>query len=677
VLAVSVFQTLQGSPPPRSTNQAARVVAEPAFTREAFWKHSIAVASAAELLARHVPSIDPTEAFISGLLHDLGKIALDTALPKSFAKVIEAVEILRSNIADVERQIIGLDHLTVGKRLAEKWHLPERIRDCIWLHGQLPSLLPATISHPGLVNLITLADHMAREMHVGYSGNYVFRIPSAELTKSLGLTQRHLDEVQSKLVSAIEDRAGALGLGETSSQELYQQALTRANRELGRVSTQLAAKNKNLAARAKFFDGLAKFHGAVAPDSAPRTVLEAIGETAKQLLGAPSLAAVSLAPGQPFAEAVIGGEVTIVDAAVKLSAHPPGSIFAVGPELAALMDVLSPRLGGGEKRFWAPLMAEGNTIGLLVWPSLPGQPDELQRLSSLRQEMTGILTGFSLALRTAQIRDEARQLSEQLAQSNRTLNDAQSELLRARTLVGIAEMAAGAAHEMNNPLAVISGRSQLLASQISDEKHRKSAQLIAEQAMRLSDMITELMNFAKPCANEARELSVQEILSRAVEQAKRAPEAADREVEVAADVGDVPMVRVDPEHAVAALAEIVSNALQATAEKGGNVRLHATADPFGGQVAITVADDGCGMDEHTLQRAFDPFFSSMPAGRRRGMGLAKALRWVESFGGSIRLSSQPGGGTRATLLLPTGERGVERDGSTLAAGPLSPHRAAG
>jgi signal transduction histidine kinase len=70
------------------------------------------------------------------------------------------------------------------------------------------------------------------------------------------------------------------------------------------------------------------------------------------------------------------------------------------------------------------------------------------------------------------------------------------------------------------------------------------------------------------------------------------------------------------------------------------------------RVVLSVTDNGCGMDEHALKRAFDPFFSSRKAGRRRGMGLAKALRWVEASGGSIRLESRPGEGTRAVLLLP-------------------------
>ena len=100
----------------------------------------------------------------------LGDTRLETHVP-------EAVDLLRGNFADVERRVIGLDHMVVGKRLAERWQLPSTIRDCIWLHGQLPAALPATVKNPQLVNLITLADTLVREQHLGYSGNYSFSVP--------------------------------------------------------------------------------------------------------------------------------------------------------------------------------------------------------------------------------------------------------------------------------------------------------------------------------------------------------------------------------------------------------------------------------------------------------------------------------------------------------------------
>ena len=91
---------------------------------------------------------------------------------------------------------------------------------------------------------------------------------------------------------------------------------------------------------------------------------------------------------------------------------------------------------------------------------------------------------------------------------------------------------------------------------------------------------------------------------------------------------------------------------------------------------MTVNDNGCGMDEETLKRAFDPFFSSKPAGRRRGMGLAKALRWIEASGGSIRLESRAGQGTRAIVLLPAARRRAGAVSGEPAGTPVSERRAA-
>lgn len=102
----------------------------------------------------------------------------------------------------------------------------------------------------------------------------------------------------------------------------------------------------------------------------------------------------------------------------------------------------------------------------------------------------------------------------------------------------------------------------------------------------------------------------------------------------------------------AALSEVLINAIHATDPKTGRIAVQAGHDPWSGRVVINIKDNGCGMDEATLKRAFDPFFSSKPAGRRRGLGLAKALRWVEASGGSIRLESRAGEGTRVLVVLP-------------------------
>jgi signal transduction histidine kinase len=189
-----------------------------------------------------------------------------------------------------------------------------------------------------------------------------------------------------------------------------------------------------------------------------------------------------------------------------------------------------------------------------------------------------------------------------------------------------------------------------LASQLTDPKYKAAAHLIYEQSHRLSSIITELMDFAKPEPPSPRESDLADIVGKALHEAKMQHDPADRAVEVT--MGEVPAVIVDPRQIAGALQEVIDNALQATDANKGHVSVHAAFDPYSSRVVLTVSDDGCGMDEETVKRAFDPFFSSKRAGRRRGMGLAKALRWVEASGGSIRLESRVGQGTRTVLLLP-------------------------
>ncbi len=660
VLAVSVFETF---------GTGASKGASGRFDRAMFWRHCMAVACCAELLAATArrkgnkkPGTDPADAFVCGLLHDLGKVALDASLPKSFARVVDAAEMLRGDIADIERSVIGIDHMVVGKRLAERWGLPPTVRDCIWLHGTAPETYPSTLKNPWMVSLVTLADMIVRERHIGYSGNYVYNVPKSKLVEQLGLSLDDVEAAAEGLIEQIEPRAKALGLGETTSSELYRQALCQANVELGRVSDQLAAKNRRLSVRAKFFEALAAFQSELRPDAAPSLVLRAIAQTATGVLGVERAAAFSLPPGRDFAEAVIAdkaGEAIaslLVDRPGQGESDVPVSLprphASDGPVLPAEQDMewltgqLGPQLGHSQ-RWWICLEADGECIGGVVWGNPAG---EANRLSMQLQELSALSVGWGLALRTCQIRDESRQLAEQLAETNRRLISTQNELLRNRTLAVVGEMAAGAAHEMNNPLMVISGRSQLLAKTLKDQEQQKAATAIAENAQRLSDMITELMHFAKPTAARVQPTDAAHLLAEALAKAKSIAGVADRNIEVTC--GEVPAVLSDRQQVASALAEVVANAIQATDPKSGQILVGTAYDPFSRRVAISVADNGCGMDDKTLGHAFDPFFSEKPAGRRRGLGLPKAMRWVEGSGGTIQMESRRGEGTRVLILLP-------------------------
>ncbi|MGA2498719.1 MAG: HDOD domain-containing protein [Tepidisphaeraceae bacterium] len=628
------------------------------FDRTEFWKHSIAVACAAELLAESVSGIDPAEAFVCGLLHDIGKIALDTILPRSYERVIEAADLLRGNVADVERTVIGLDHMVVGKRLAERWQLPASVRDSIWLHGQNPESLPAGVLSGRMVNLITLADNLVREQHIGHSANYTFHVVRPALQQATGVSDAAIEAARGSLIKRIEERADALGLGHATTGEIYLSALSQANQELGRIGEQLAARNRKLASRARYFEALSRFQGELRPDAPSSLVLQAVGQTAQSVIGMAPLIVFSTRPAQGYAEFLMvraSGEVaetSVVDCPARL-ARPmagEGPVLPAGDHLEWLMSRVSPLLCG-EERFWIALEAEGICVGGIVWGAAAG---EAQRLGPHAPELAALAAGWSLALRTSQFREEAHTLAEQLAEANRRLQGAQAELVRTRSVAAVGELAAGAAHEMNNPLAVISGRAQLLADSLEEPKLKQSAQLIFDQSHRLSQIITDLMEFAKPAPPVPAQVVVADLIDRAVREARSRDSGYKRKIELTMD--EVPPVLADQEQTRMALVEVLHNALQATDEVGGKIVICAAYDVFSTRVALSVTDNGCGMDGEVLRRAFDPFFSGLPAGRRRGMGLAKALRWIEAGGGTIRLESKPEEGTRAIIVLPAAPR---------------------
>ena len=305
--------------------------------------------------------------------------------------------------------------------------------------------------------------------------------------------------------------------------------------------------------------------------------------------------------------------------------------------LAWLVRLLAKPLPG-DAHTWLCLHADGECAGgVLVAGAVTG-------------DFADLAAGWSLALRLAQAREATADVADQLAVVNRRLADAQERIARDRALVAVAELAAGAAHEMNNPLMVISGRSQLLYHALTNPRDKQAALTIHGNAGRLSNMISDLMRFAKPSAASVSDAPVSAVVAEALTLVVALPERAGRRIEL--DVPDLPPVRVDVAQVGRAVSNLLENALQATVLDHGEIEIRAAIDLTATHAILTVADAGPGMDEATLRHAGEPFFSKKDAGRRRGMGLALATRLIESNGGSLRLESTLGRGTRAVVRLP-------------------------
>jgi signal transduction histidine kinase len=228
----------------------------------------------------------------------------------------------------------------------------------------------------------------------------------------------------------------------------------------------------------------------------------------------------------------------------------------------------------------------------------------------------------------------------------------QSGLARARSLETAVALAAGAAHELNNPLTVISGRAQMLRSQPIPEETQKQLEAISRQAHAASDIVTELMEFARPRTPVPQSVSLRDVMAGLSAELLATGLLAEGQLRMEIP-SDTPPVWFDREYLQRLFRELLLNAIEATPAETRSLAVKARSDSTEENLVVQVIDNGRGMTTEVLGRAMDPFYSWRPAGRGRGLGLSRVSRWLAEGGGSVFLESRPGVGTRVEVRLPT------------------------
>lgn len=210
------------------------------------------------------------------------------------------------------------------------------------------------------------------------------------------------------------------------------------------------------------------------------------------------------------------------------------------------------------------------------------------------------------------------------------------------------ELAYGASHEINNPLANISARAQSLLRDERDPERRRTIEAINQQALRAHEMISDLMLFARPPQLVLALTNLAEVVSEAAR--GLAPELARRNVAIRFDIAtSLPVVQADATHLLVAIRALLDNALEAIGRDGAIVVTWSSTE---GAVQLRIADSGPGIAPEIRPHIFDPFFSGREAGRGLGFGLSKAWRIVTLHNGTLEADSPPTGGATFTITLP-------------------------
>lgn len=218
-------------------------------------------------------------------------------------------------------------------------------------------------------------------------------------------------------------------------------------------------------------------------------------------------------------------------------------------------------------------------------------------------------------------------------------------------LEAMAEFAAGAGHEINNPVATIAGRVQMLLKHETDPERRQSLATIGGQAYRIRDMIGDAMLFGRPPAPRPTAVN----LSKAIEDVQHSLSEAIHAsgVLLTVDLSGVSCLRADETQLKVVISNLILNCLNVL-EPGGQICISAKEETVDAipMLHIQITDDGPGLSEQEQEHLFDPFYSARQAGRGLGFGLSKCWRIVDLHGGQIEAETSQRRGVTFHLFWP-------------------------
>lgn len=625
-----------------------------------FWRHSLACACAARLLAERARPKLAGAAFTAGLVHDCGKLALLAAEGETYAKLLSDEFLVGQRLVKAEQEALGADHCLAGKWLLERWKLPETLVDAAWMHHQHVSALLGA-GEPAMVSLIVfLADRLSHEA-MGTLPGMAQDTDCLGAAASLGFDSRAaLREVRAGIGEMFAGRAALFDLHEDSA-GFYFNALSRANRRLGAVNLGLSGKSMVLERDAESLRSVALAGVEITKADTVQDVLFSLAGCLKERFASPGGAACLIDPDHLTVEGYLwgfGGGLRPISLLLDENLAPAGEYAQVLPrEIAAHLSGCRTRasaLAGPEGppiHFQHGMAMVSVTEGAEAFGELFYLPAD-QKVTPEERSAVSLLAQLAVqAFRRLELVKRCELRSERLAQVMRSMQDMNDKLLKTQRLAAVGQLAAGAAHEINNPLAIISARAQLLEMRETDAAKKKGLRQMVEQIERISAILGSLMDFARPAAPRMEPVNPKDVADRVLGLMEGS--LGNQGVVVTrAYEPSVPDIKADSRQMEQVFLNLVLNAQHAMEGNSGALTVGLAYKPEIDSVVYTFADTGHGIPVENLEKIFDPFFTTKGEGKGTGLGLSTAYGIVQAHKGRITVESAPGEGAVFTVVLP-------------------------
>ena len=656
------------------------------------WKHSLGCAVCAEKLAGKACPDLQAEAFVGGLLHDVGKLILEDCFPDVSGQI--RAEHTEKGIPwlQAEKSILGVDHPTVGKWLAEKWKLPRIFIQAIWMHHHPLSSIQELgfIGQKKIIITIHLADILAHEIMADSFLCHRAAIEHKDILEFLDVTPDDLENLSISMGRYYSERASILDL-EEDEPSFYYGALKRANKKLVKI----ASKNVRYRALKKINQELGLLHDLhleLARIEDAEEVLDRAAQTIELKLKKPKGVIYRINQEERILKGrywLSGAESSAFSFELDENGQPAtqkiheiddglGRLIESSPKRFPEISVRNRQINlvqYSDPYFVMPLIIGDRIVGEIGIGEEDGTGNESMAEGNLK--IYGYLASIiETALSRIELIEEAREtaesLSATLSKNNQMMlllkksisekQEMEQEILRAQKLESIGVVVGGIAHDFNNILTAISGNVSLAKMYVKPGEKAFEKLIQAEKAfLRAKDLNRQLLTFSKRGGAPVKKVvSITDLIKESVGFALRGSN-----VRCQYSLPDgLLLVEVDEGQINQVLNNLIINADQAMPEggtisiSGENISLEKGNElPFeeGKYVKITIKDQGIGIPKEDLTRIFDPYFTTKKKGS--GLGLATAYSIVKKHGGYISVNSEPGMGTTFFLYLPASENG--------------------
>ncbi|MBW1717996.1 MAG: HDOD domain-containing protein [Deltaproteobacteria bacterium] len=606
------------------------------FNLKSFWWHSLKCAVVAKLIAGKIHYTNPDEAFLSGLLHDIGKLVFWVNFPEQYRKLLETCKDQPDLLLEGERQL-GATHSEVGAWLIRRWNLQSFLADSILYHHEPKNRILNALPLVQIVYVANALSHVQQQDEDYNIAEDLCGLSKSQVEELLSLAEEELKNVADLLGIEIEppkDPGAILSEKDRGKQKDLVREVMEFSLLTGTLQNLLEANDENTIVRAAqqgikvlfdiksilFFLYDPEKKGLIYKASEEENSSSMISNLIIPMQADKSLLATSLTKGKPLESFTHFADTKLI-----------------------IIDEQIIRFIGKEGMLCIPMLAHGEYVGVIV---LGLDQVEFSHLSKSSMLLNMFSNNVALALHVDQVR-------------RNQLNRIQSERLAASL-----SMARKVVHEVNNPLCIMKNYLKILGMKLSaQDPAQEEIESLNEEIDRITMILRSLTTFSEQrvCNFVPEDINV--LLSNLIKiMAGFLSEHSNIKVHI--DLEDeLPKIITEKDSLKQVFINLIKNAVEVM-PGGGNLyiktrhissyfegELESEHTKYQGYVQITITDEGPGISDEIKPRLFEPFVTSKGHGHS-GLGLSIVYEIIKSLNGTLAYESEEGKGTSFKIGLP-------------------------